>query len=124
MGEVNQLVAGSFIDAEAYETRFVNNGAEAVDAYREDDFDIVLMDISMPVMDGFTASEEIRKHESETGAARTPIICVSAHAFEDQRQKSIESGMDDYLTKPVTKAKLMTMIEKWADAATGARNVA
>lgn len=122
--EVNRLVLQTMIDSNRCEVTFAVNGQEAVDAYRKDGFDIVLMDISMPVMDGFTATEEIRKYENETGAVRTPVICVSAHAFEDQRHKSAECGMDDYLTKPINKAKLMTMIEKWADAATGARAVA
>lgn len=122
--EVNRLVLQAMIDSNRCEIAFAINGQTAVNAFRKDDFDIVLMDISMPVMDGFAATKEIRKYESETGALRTPIICVSAHAFEDQRQKSAESGMDDYLTKPVNKTTLMTMIEKWADAATGARNVA
>jgi len=122
--EVNRLVLQTMIDGNRCNVAFAINGQAAVDAFRKGDFDIVLMDISMPVMDGFAATEEIRKYESETGALRTPVICVSAHAFEDQRHKSAESGMDDYLTKPVNKTALMTVIEKWADAASSARKVA
>jgi|GEM_PF-5514229 len=122
--EVNRLVLKSMIDGGKYHVTFAVNGLEAFNTYKSGQFDVVLMDISMPEMDGHKATREIRKYEDETGATRTPIICVTAHAFATQREKSLEIGMDDYLPKPVTSAQISAMLSKWTGAAQDAQEVA
>lgn len=122
--EVNRLVLKAMIDPQQYDVVFAVNGLEAVNAYKAASFDLVLMDISMPVMDGHVATREIRKFEIEADAARKPIICVTAHAFEDQREKSLANDMDDYLSKPVSKTQIDAALKKWALSSTGARQVA
>ncbi len=122
--EVNRLVLKSMIDAGKYHVTFAVNGLEAFYTYKSGQYDIVLMDISMPEMDGHKATREIRKYEAETGATRTPIICVTAHAFAAQREKSLEIGMDDFLPKPATGAQISAMLSKWTGVARGAQNVA
>ncbi|MEO1241815.1 MAG: ATP-binding protein [Pseudomonadota bacterium] len=122
--EVNRLVLKAMIDPQQYEVVFAVNGLEAVNAYKAASFDLVLMDISMPVMDGHAATREIRKFEIETDATRKPIICVTAHAFEDQREKSLANDMDDYLSKPVSKTQIDAALKKWALASAGVRQVA
>ncbi|MEM9618828.1 MAG: ATP-binding protein [Pseudomonadota bacterium] len=122
--EVNRLVLKAMIDPQRYDVVFAVNGLEAVNAYKAASFDLVLMDISMPVMDGHVATKEIRKFEIEADAARKPIICVTAHAFEDQREKSLANDMDDYLSKPVSKTQIDAALTKWTLASTGARQVA
>ncbi len=122
--DVNRLVMKSMIDAAKYDICFAVNGVKALAAYKAAAFDIVLMDVSMPEMDGYEAACAIRNFERETEARSTPIICVSAHAFEDQREKTLAAGMDDYLSKPVRREQLTEMLTKWTGAGRKARNVA
>jgi CheY-like chemotaxis protein len=85
------------------------NGAEAVDLFhKNDDIDLVLMDIKMPVMDGVEAAQIIKNEKKET-----PIIALTAYALEGDREKFIQAGFDDYLSKPVTIKDLMDKIEKF-----------
>jgi CheY-like chemotaxis protein len=79
--------------------------------FRKQDFDLILMDCQMPVLDGLEAARAIRALES--GAARVPIIAVTANALVGQREKCLDAGMDDYLAKPITKEALETTIQKW-----------
>ena len=103
---------------------FAEDGLDALNAYKTSEFDIVLMDMSMPKMDGILATKEIRRYECENDLDRKPIICLTAHAFRDQRDKSLANGMDDYLSKPVSQGRINAMIEKWIQDAAGGRNVA
>ncbi len=122
--EINRLVLDAMIDKEKYALFFAEDGLEAVKKFQDTAFDIVLMDMSMPRMDGILATKEIRKYERDNKLERTPIICLSAHAFRDQREKSVANDMDDYLSKPVSKGRINSMIEKWTKAASGDREVA
>jgi signal transduction histidine kinase/CheY-like chemotaxis protein len=88
------------------------NGLEAVGIYRENPFDIVLMDCQMPEMDGYEATRAIRQIEGFQGR-RTPIIALTAHAMEGSREASLESGMDDQITKPLTMAALTGKLLEW-----------
>ena len=88
------------------------NGLEAVGIYRANQFDIVLMDCQMPEMDGYEATRAIRQIEGFQGR-RTPIVALTAHAMEGSREASLESGMDDQITKPLTMAALTAKLLEW-----------
>jgi signal transduction histidine kinase/ActR/RegA family two-component response regulator len=88
------------------------NGLEAVALYRETPFDLVLMDCQMPEMDGYEATRAIRQIEGFSGH-RTPIVALTAHAMEGSREASLESGMDDQITKPLTMAALTSKLLEW-----------
>jgi CheY-like chemotaxis protein len=78
-----------------------NNGLEAVNKYRENDYDVILMDIMMPVMDGLEATSQIRKFEKENpGKSHTPVIAITANTLDNDRDKCIAIGMDEYMAKP------------------------
>jgi CheY-like chemotaxis protein len=77
-----------------------NNGLEAVNKYRDNTYDVILMDIMMPVMDGLEATSQIRKYEKEVGKSHTPVIAITANTLDNDRDKCIETGMDEYMAKP------------------------
>lgn len=109
---VNQRVVAELIRREGHDLVIVENGREAVAAVKEKAFDLVLMDIQMPVMDGFEATEAIR--EAEKDAVRhTPIVAMTAHAMIGDQEKCIQARMDDYLSKPINFASLLAMLDKW-----------
>ncbi|QDD66037.1 hybrid sensor histidine kinase/response regulator [Herbaspirillum seropedicae] len=91
----------------------VENGLQAVEAIRTGHYDLVLMDCMMPIMDGYQATAEIRAREAARGLPRTPIIALTASAIEGDRQRCLDAGMDDYLSKPFTQVGLMQTVEKW-----------
>ncbi|MEZ9566081.1 response regulator [Vibrio artabrorum] len=112
---VNQKVASIMLKKAGYAFEIADNGQIAVDMYLNDSsFDIILMDCMMPVMDGFTATREIRKHEKNQGLSKTPIIALTASVIDDDIQKCFDSGMDGYVAKPVSKEKLLNQIESVA----------
>ena len=86
------------------------NGAKAVAALDESSYDLVLMDVQMPEMDGFEATAAIRAKEKQTGRPPIPIIAMTAHAMKGDRERCIEAGMNDYVSKPISAAQLMTVI--------------
>jgi two-component system sensor histidine kinase/response regulator len=113
----NQQVALRHLEGAGYRVELADNGQMGLEAYRLKRFDIILMDIQMPVMDGYQATHEIRTLEAEKGTAgtkRIPIIAMTARALEGDREKALESGFDDYITKPLRKKELLNMIDKWA----------
>jgi signal transduction histidine kinase/ActR/RegA family two-component response regulator len=110
--QVIELILGSVgIDLVSAE-----NGAEAVDAFKAQSFDAVLMDLQMPVMDGFTAISLIREHERNTGSPRTPIIVVSANAQAEHRSASTQAGADSHLAKPILAPTLLAALEDVLDS--------
>lgn len=84
----------------------VSDGAAAIGAWRRDTFDLILMDVQMPGTDGYAATGEIRAEEAMTARAYTPIIALTANAFEDQNRKCLDAGMDGCITKPIELAKI------------------
>jgi CheY-like chemotaxis protein len=84
-----------------------DNGQEAVDLCTEQSYDLIFMDIQMPVMDGYTATRMIRRHEEHYGRERTTIIALTAHAYESDIQKCLEAGCDDHIAKPFKKRTLL-----------------
>ncbi len=108
---VNQKVALKILDNLGYQVDAVNNGVDAVDAIKRKTYGLVLMDCQMPEMDGYQATQEIRKMQ---GLERhLPIIALTAHAMRGDRERCLESGMDDYLTKPIKIPQLKDTLEHW-----------
>ncbi|MEM1193112.1 MAG: response regulator [Pseudomonadota bacterium] len=114
---VNQLVVKHMLDPNRYHLTIAGNGIEANDIFKAnaDDIDLVLMDVSMPEMDGYAATQAIRSFEATENLPPTPIICLSAHVMQSDIDKSLEAGMDDYLAKPVNKEKLVSTLTRWQD---------
>lgn len=111
---VNVEVARAMLESLGLETHCARNGQEALHAVQEGGWDAVLMDCQMPVMDGFAATGEIRRHEREMGRARTlPVIAITANALQGDREACLAAGMDDYLSKPFTQQQLAAVIGRW-----------
>ena len=102
---INQRVATRFLNKLGHSVRVVDNGEKAIRALQEDEFDVVLMDIQMPVMDGFKATTAIRKQEELTGH-HIPIIAMTAYAMSGDRERCLTAGMDDYVSKPINEASV------------------
>ena len=109
---VNRKVAILQLKQLGYESVAVTTGTEAVEESEKRNYDLILMDCQMPEMDGFEATSCIRKRESALGQ-RTPIIGLTAHAMEGDRERCIAAGMDDYLSKPTSLDRLMRTINYW-----------
>jgi len=108
--EVNQKVAIKILEKYNHQVTVVGNGLEAFKAVKNHKYDVVLMDVQMPVMGGFEATREIRQYEKEEGVPRTPIIALTAHAMLGDREKCIQAQMDEYLSKPLKQNLLMQTI--------------
>jgi signal transduction histidine kinase/ActR/RegA family two-component response regulator len=102
---VELILSGSDVDLVS-----VQNGGEALDAFKAGQFDLVLMDMQMPVMDGLSATRAIRRHEERTGARRTPVCMLSAHAMPEHVEAAMAAGADSYLTKPITAEALLSTV--------------
>lgn len=111
--EVNILVYREILSALGCNYALAKDGAQAIDMWRRLNPDIVLMDITMPNVDGFEATAAIRDLERKEEVARTPIIGVTAHTFEHDREACLEAGMDDYLPKPISPEMLIGKIDAW-----------
>ncbi|MDR3507247.1 MAG: ATP-binding protein [Caulobacteraceae bacterium] len=107
----NQLVLRTILQSFGAALDMVENGQEAVEAWRRGDYDLILMDIQMPVMDGVTATRTIRDIEAQSGRPRTPIIAVSANAMSHQVQSYLEAGMDAHVAKPIELVKLHSAMD-------------
>ncbi len=112
--EVNQMVFSQILDSLGVNFKIVGNGRLAVEAHRAFSPSVILMDVSMPEMNGLEATKAIRKNEAGAGR-HTPIIGVTAHALKGDRERCIEAGMDDYLSKPVSPDKLSAIASRWLD---------
>ena len=106
---VNQKLAAHHLNRGGHEVTVASDGLEAVKAFQTQSFDIILMDVQMPGMDGFEATAAIRQHEIKIGG-HVPIVALTAHAMKGDREICIEAGMDDYLTKPIDRDQLLTKI--------------
>jgi CheY-like chemotaxis protein len=112
---VNQLVLKTLLSQAGLEPTVVENGAEAVEAWKTASWDVILMDIQMPVMDGVTATREIRAFEAAGGRRKTPIIAVTANAMSHQVADYVAAGMDMVVPKPLDAGKLFEAIEQALD---------
>ncbi|UCH65792.1 MAG: response regulator [Ignavibacterium sp.] len=107
---INQKVTTKLLQAAGYKAVAVNNGGEAVKAMKEGDYDLVLMDIQMPVVDGFSATGQIRNLSDDK--KNVPIIAITAHALIGDREKCLKAGMSDYISKPIIAKDMIAMIDR------------
>jgi signal transduction histidine kinase/CheY-like chemotaxis protein len=107
----NQKVAVGLLQKFGHRITIANNGREAVDLCSREQFDLIFMDIQMPVMDGFEATQLLRAQQERSGI-RTPIIAVTAHAMQGDRERCLASGMDDYISKPISRKELADVITR------------
>ena len=110
---VNREVAVGMLESLGCKTDAAENGRLAIEAMDTSSYDAVLMDCQMPVMDGLTATGEIRRREQTSGAARVPVIALTANAMEGDRERCLAAGMDDFLSKPFTQQQLATLLRRW-----------
>ncbi|MDR2422795.1 MAG: PAS domain-containing protein [Deltaproteobacteria bacterium] len=111
--EVNQLVASRILSKAGFEVKIANNGAEAVSMVQAEPFDLILMDIQMPEMDGLTATQAIRAMD---GFDSIPIVAMTAHAMSGDRELSLAAGMNDHISKPINLTELYLTLLKWVPA--------
>ncbi|MCA8941602.1 MAG: response regulator [Planctomycetes bacterium] len=119
---VNRKVISAMLQKFGCEVTLANDGREAVDRYQESEFDLILMDFQMPVLDGLAATQEIRRLETSNGR-HVPVVALTANAASEVRSECIDAGMDDFLAKPIRKELLGDAIAKWcAPAAAGSES--
>ncbi len=109
---VNRRVTIEILARAGFGADTAENGEEALHVLESARYDLVLMDIQMPVMDGFEATRRIREQEAASGEPRTPVIAMTAHALAGYREKCLSAGMDDYLTKPVSRKELEAVLRR------------
>ena len=128
----NQQVAMRHLMKGGYQVDLAEDGSQAVKAYKRKSYNLIFMDIQMPIMDGYAATQEIRKIETrnleqstinnpkstinnqQSTIQRVPIIAMTAHAIKGYRERCLEAGMDDYIAKPLRRKELLTIAEKWS----------
>jgi signal transduction histidine kinase/DNA-binding response OmpR family regulator len=111
---VNQKIASRFLEKAGHHVTLASDGRQALAAIERESFDVVLMDVQMPEMDGFEATAAIRAQEQDTGK-RLPIIAMTAHAMAGDRERCLAAGMDGYLSKPLDRQKLDEVLAVYAD---------
>ncbi len=110
---VNRRLAVRLLEKKGHNLTVAEDGKQAVEAYKNKNFDAVLMDVQMPEMDGMEATAEIREIEKSQSRSRTPIIAMTAHALPGYREKCLEADMDDYISKPIIPERLFELIEEY-----------
>ncbi len=108
--EINQLLAVTMLEKQKHRVTVVADGAQVLEALRDSDFDLILMDVQMPEMDGLEATERIRRQEAQRGG-HIPIIAMTANTMQGDRERCLESGMDGYVPKPLRRDQLYATIE-------------
>ncbi len=124
----NQKVATYFLNQGGHQVDLAENGLLGFEAYKRNQYDIIFMDMQMPVMGGYEAAQKIREYEAEIAAhspqspPHIPIVALTAHAVKKEKDKCFESGMDDFMTKPTNKDAILTMVDKWTASKAGPKN--
>lgn len=111
----NRQVTGEFLKQAGLLVKEADNGKDAVAATANDSFDVVLMDIEMPEMDGYEAARLIREEEAQSVVGNVPIIAMTAHATDDNQERCLAAGMDGHITKPINTEKLIYILSKWIE---------
>jgi len=109
---VNQKVAVHLLERLGCRVELARNGVEAVRMAQPDQYEMILMDCQMPVMDGFEATKEIRRREDSN--THVPIIAMTANALPEDREICLQAGMDDYISKPINRAEFVRVLERFA----------
>ena len=113
---ISRIVVEKFSRAKGWDITSVENGEKAVQALQEMSFDIILMDVQMPVMDGYKATEAIRRLETHKDKdMHTPIVAMTAYALKGDREKCLHAGMDDYLSKPIDVDEFFAVVKRWTE---------
>jgi len=110
---LNQKVVMFNLKRYDYDITAVTNGLDAMEAVKNNRFDLILMDIMLPEMNGFEVTEKIRSFENEQGLTPVPIVALTANTLDNDREKCISIGMNEYLSKPFTADQLLEKIEKF-----------
>jgi len=110
---VNQKVASAMLAKMGLDVDLAENGEAALQLSIANSYDVVLMDVQMPVMDGLSATRSLRQREAQEGTARLPIVAMTANAMSDDRDTCLNAGMDDYLSKPFKREQLRAMVARW-----------
>ena len=113
---VNQRVARAILERAGHSVMVADNGGLALSLLEEQSFDLILMDVQMPGMDGFKATSSIREQERRFGG-HSPIVAMTAHAMTGDRERCIEAGMDDYISKPIHSPTLLALVDKYCKMA-------
>ncbi len=108
---VNRALATAILEKRGHSLVHATNGREAIEAYAREKFDLILMDVQMPELDGLAATGRIREIENAT-STHTPIVAMTAHAMAGDRERCLEAGMDDYISKPLRKAELLALLDR------------
>jgi CheY-like chemotaxis protein len=108
----NQRLIQLYLKGTGHRLDIAENGRIAVEMYKNGQYDLVLMDMQMPVMDGLAATTQIRKWEKESNAVSVPIVALTAHALKDEIERSLTAGCSSYLAKPIRKVTLLTEIQR------------
>jgi CheY-like chemotaxis protein len=108
---INQRVAVRMLEKNGHQVILARNGREALAALERESFDLVFMDVQMPEMDGLEAAAAIRKKEKSTGG-HVPIVAMTAGAMQGDRDRCLDAGMDEYVSKPITERELMAAIQR------------
>lgn len=107
---VNRKIIQAYLKKTPVHIDIAENGQQAIDKYRNSGTDLILMDMEMPIMDGFEATRIIRKQEKDSGRAPIPIVALTAHAFSEERQRCLDAGCSHFFTKPIQKADLFNLL--------------
>ncbi len=129
----NQMIAKLHLEHAGYQVDLAEDGRQAVNAFKHKNYELIFMDVQMPVMDGYQATKAIRELESEIASMdknntsetyrRVPIIAMTAHAMSENKALCLEAGMDDFLSKPFTREELLSMGSKWLEVRSNQFNV-
>ena len=112
---INLRLLSTWLQESPIKLKLCYGGKDAVKSCQEEEFDLILMDVQMPDMDGLEATQHIRRTHLNQG---TPVIAVTAHAFKEEQEKLLNSGMDDYLPKPLELGALLNIIQRWQSPST------
>lgn len=115
---MNQEIALEMLEDTGYHVTLAENGRQALSALASKAFDVVLMDCQMPELDGFEATRRLRQQEAESGRRRIPVIALTANAMRGDRDRCLEAGMDDCVTKPYSRDKLLAALARWTQPST------
>ena len=109
--EVNQILAMALLEERGHTVALAQDGRQALELYQQGGFDVIIMDVQMPELDGYEVTAEIRRREEAGALARIPILALTAHAMAGDRERCVEAGMDGYVSKPINRSELFAALQ-------------